>query len=191
MASGTSPFMLVTGNRNKLIEAERLLGFRPPARELDLPEIQELDLHTVLRAKAEAAWQRLQRPLVVDDTAFELAAMNGFPGPLVKWMLKRLGAEGLARSALALGEAGATARCALLYRDRQREVVAEGVTYGRVVAGARGDNGFGWDPIFLPDGHRRTYAEMTDEEKDRIGPRGRAWRRLLAELDPVASSELS
>ena len=84
---------------------------------LDLPEPQSLDLLEVLRAKGAEAFRRLGRPVVVEETGLELAALSGFPGPLVKWMLQAVGAEGIARTALALGEPRVTARCALLWTD--------------------------------------------------------------------------
>lgn len=182
MSLETLPFTLVTGNPGKLREAERLLGFRPEHAPLDLPEIQELDLVEVLRAKGEAAWRHLGGPVVVDETGLELAALGGFPGPLVKWMLQAVGAAGIARTAHALGDPGATARCALLYRDGDREIVAEVGVPGTLAAEPRGGEGFGWDPVFVPDSSERSYAEMAPEEKDRIGHRGRAWRRLREKL---------
>ena len=175
-------FTLVTGNRNKLLEAERILGFRPAAHELDLPEVQSLDLLAVLRDKGREAWRRLRRPVVVDETGLELAALNGFPGPLVKWMLEAVGAAGIARTAYALGDPRATARCALVFRNGETEIVAEGRIEGRLVPEPRGDLGFGWDPIFVPDERRETYAELAPGVKDEIGHRGRAWRRLAAAL---------
>ncbi len=172
----------VTGNPDKLAEARRLCGHELAAAELDLPEIQSLDLATVLEAKAEEAYRRLGRPIVVEETGLELRALNGFPGPLVKWMLAAIGADGIARTALAAGDGGARARCMLLYRDGRWRRRAEGVTSGRLVLPPRGSAGFGWDPVFQPDGEGRTYGELTAAEKDRLGHRGRAWRQLLALL---------
>ena len=155
---------------------------------LDLPEIQSLDLLEVLRAKGAEAWRRLGRPLVVEETGFEIDAFGGFPGPLVKWMLEAMGAEGMAGAALATvaeregAAAGATARCMVLYRDGQREVVGEGVARGTLVLPPRGQGGFGWDPVFLPEGESRTYGELSGEEKDSIGHRGKAWRDLREKL---------
>lgn len=184
--------LFVTGNRNKLAEARRILtaaaasggslALELESVALDLPEIQELDLATVLRAKADEAWRRLGRPLVVEDTGLELAALGGFPGPLVKWLLQSVGAEGIAHLGHALGDAGVRARCGLLYRDGDCEVLAEGVTEGQLVLPGRGPRGFGWDPVFLPRGETLTYGELHDAEKDAIGHRGRAWRALLAAL---------
>ena len=170
---------LVTGNPNKLVEARRLCGHDLTAAAVDLPEIQSLDLAEVLRAKAEEAFHRLSRPVIVEETGLELEAMNGFPGPLIKWMLDAMGAEGVARAALALGAGGARAHCMLLYFDGERRIAAEGETGGRLVLPARGEGGFGWDPVFQPEAEERTYGEMSAAEKDAIGHRGRAWRALL------------
>jgi XTP/dITP diphosphohydrolase len=183
-------FTLVTGNAGKLAEARRLLGFDVPAEAVDLPEIQSLDMGEVLRAKGEEAFRRLGRPVVVEETGLELAALGGFPGPLVKWMLEAVGAEGIARTALALGDPRATARCRLLYLDGGHPdsghpdgvIEGEGVAPGELVLPPRGGGGFGWDPVFRPVGSDLTYAELGMEEKDRIGHRGRAWRDLLPRL---------
>ena len=172
------PFTLVTGNPNKLREAERLLGARPASAEVDLPEIQSLDVVEVLHAKGQEAWQRLERPVVVDETSLELHAMGGFPGPLVKWMLEAVGAAGIARTAHALDDPRATARCVLLYRDAERSIVTDGAVKGQLVASPRGQHGFGWDPIFQPEGSALTFAEIDPDAKDLVGHRGHAWRAL-------------
>jgi non-canonical purine NTP pyrophosphatase (RdgB/HAM1 family) len=176
------PFILVSGSRGKIAEARRVARPDLEAVELDLPEIQSLDLLAVLTAKGEEAWRRLGRPLVVEEAGLELAALNGFPGPLVKWMLEAVGAEGLARTAAALGNPRATARCALLYRDASRTLIAEGITEGTLVLPPRGPNGFGWDPVFLPEGESRTFGELAEAGKDAVSHRGRAWRALLGKL---------
>jgi len=176
------PFVLVTGNRGKIAEARLALGADLEAVELDLPEIQSGDYLEVLRAKADEAWRRLGRPLVVEEAGLDLAALNGFPGPLVKWMLQAVGAEGIARTAAALGDVQAAARCFLLYTDGNREVVAEGRTEGTLVLPGRGTHGFGWDPVFQPQGSPLTYAELTGEEKDAVSHRGKAWREMARVL---------
>ncbi len=176
------PFTLVTGNRNKAIEAERILGCRLDCEPLDLPEIQSLDILEVLRAKGEEAWRRLERPIVVEETGLELAAFGGFPGPLVKWMLEAVGSAGIARAAHAMGDPRATADCALIYLDGESELVGRGETCGELVLEPQGARGFGWDPIFVPEGRQQTYAELGSEVKDRLGHRGRAWRDLRRKL---------
>ena len=150
--------------------------------EVDLPEIQGLDLVEILQQKAEVAWAIVQRPLVVEEAGLDLLALNGFPGPLVKWMLESVGAEGIAKISQALGDPRAVARCALLYRDSERTVIAEGSTSGTLVLPSRGEHGFGWDPIFLPDGENRTFAELAGKKKDAVSHRGKAWRELMPRL---------
>lgn len=175
-------YRLVTGNAGKLAEARRIVGPGLDSVAVDLPEIQSLDLREVLLAKARAAFTAVGAPVVVEETGLELAALAGFPGPLVKWMLDAVGAEGIARTALALGDARATARCLLAAFDGERTVEGAGETTGQLVLPPRGPRGFGWDPVFRPDGETRTYGELADEEKDRLGHRGKAWRDLLARL---------
>ncbi len=166
----------------------RASGRALEAIAVDLPEIQSLDMEEVLRAKAWHAWQRLQHPVVVEETGLELAALNGFPGPLVKWMLAAVGAEGIARTALAVGDPKARAVCLLMWTDGVATVLARGETAGDLVLPPRGANGFGWDPVFLPAGESRTYGELPNEEKDRVGHRGRAWRELLVKLRQTSLS---
>jgi non-canonical purine NTP pyrophosphatase (RdgB/HAM1 family) len=159
-ASGPStPVLLVTGNPAKLAEARRLLPGLASC-PLDLPEIQSLDL----------------------ETGLALHALGGFPGPLVKWMLVSIGPEGMARLAANEGDPRATAVCSLLYTDGEREVSGRGEVEGELVLPARGEHGFGWDPVFRPAGSARTYGEMEPAEKDRDSHRGRAWRALAGAL---------
>lgn len=185
----------MTGNASKVEEARRILGFRPETVEVDLPEIQSLDLREVLRAKAEAASRHVDGPFVVEETGLELACLNGFPGPLIKWMLASIGSEGVAALAERLGDPRATARCALYFctRAERREtgdllfsgdVVVEGVSPGRLQLPPSGDGGFGWDPVFWPDGHDGSSAELGNEIKDQSGHRGLAWRALVERLCP-------
>ena len=136
----------------------------------------------MLAAKADAAFARVGRPLVVEETGLELAALGGFPGPLVRWMLEAVGAEGIARTALALGDAAARAVCVLAWTDGTATVIGRGETVGDLVLPPRGGHGFGWDPVFRPEGESRTYGEMSAAEKDAVGHRGRAWRDLLRHL---------
>lgn len=179
--------ILVTGNPSKLAEARRLFP-RLDAEELDLPEIQSLNLESVLRAKAHEAYRQLERPVIVEETGLELLSLNGFPGPLVKWMLESIGAEGIARIVVTEGDPRATARCALMFYDGDREVLAEGTTSGVLVLPPRGDRGFGWDPVFEPDGSDRTYGEMSAEEKDAISHRGHAWRAFEQALASIGTT---
>jgi non-canonical purine NTP pyrophosphatase (RdgB/HAM1 family) len=189
-----TPFVLVTGNPHKLAEAERILGRAVDHADLDLPEIQSLDLAEVAAAKAAEAWRRLGRPLVVEESGLELPALGGFPGPLVRWMLDAAGAEGIARTALALGDPRAVARCTLLLRrdaSGAGDLLVEAAVPGRLVLPPRGAGGFGWDPVVVPDGAGgRTLAELAEdagEGKEAFSARGHAWRELVRLLAEAAA----
>jgi XTP/dITP diphosphohydrolase len=70
----------------------------------------------------------------------------------------------------------------LFYKDGDTEVIAEGVTAGTLVLPGRGTHGFGWDPIFLPEGGDRTCGELDGAEKDAVSHRGKAWREMIRRL---------
>ncbi|MEO1083809.1 MAG: non-canonical purine NTP pyrophosphatase [Acidobacteriota bacterium] len=178
----SAPFALVTGNINKIREAERILGFALESVKIDLPEIQSLDIAEVLEAKVLEAYRRARRPVVVEETGLTLDAMGGFPGPLIKWMLDAMGPEGVARTGHALGDPGASAVCALAYHDGHRTVTATGVTEGVLLEKPRGEHGFGWDPVFRPLESDLSFAELGPDDKDRIGHRGRGWRAFREAL---------
>lgn len=178
-------FSLVTGNRSKLQEAGRILGFTPASVSVDLPEIQSMSLERVLRQKADVASAHVGGPFVVEESGLELDALNGFPGPLVKWMLDSVGAEGVARVAIEAGDSVAHARCLLLYRSGETEVLAGGVCRGNLVLPARGTTGFGWDSVLVPEGQERTCSELGDAVKDNLSHRGLAWRSLVDRLVPA------
>ncbi len=173
---------LVTGNPNKVLEAERICGFSIQHAQIDLPEIQSALLAEVANEKAREAWRQIKSPVIVDETGLELASMNGFPGPLVKWMLDAIGPDGIARTVSALGDPRAAAVCMLAYYDGSAHCTGEGRTEGVLVRPPRGDNGFGWDPVFQAIGEIETYAQLAQGRKDEIGHRGRAWRALLSRM---------
>jgi non-canonical purine NTP pyrophosphatase (RdgB/HAM1 family) len=184
--------VFVTSNMGKLREAEAVLERSLAHRGLDLPEPQTLDLAEVVRTKAKAAFEHLGRPVLVEDTALELAGLGGFPGPLVRWLLSSVGPEGICRIADCFGDFGATARCLVCATDGTVEVFGEGAVEGTIVRQPRGDGGFGWDTAFAPiEGGGRTYGEMTEDEKNCISHRHQAFvalRDALATHPPDARS---
>ena len=172
-------FVFVTSNLGKLREAEAVLGFTIDHRALDLTEIQSLDLAEVVRDKAARAWERLQQPVLVEDTGLELNGIGAFPGPLVRWLLASVGPAGICRIADCFSDSRATARCLVCATDGSAEVFGEGVVQGTIAAEPRGRSGFGWDSAFIPDdGDGRTYGEMTEDEKNLISHRRKAFLAL-------------
>ena len=121
--------------------------------------------------------------MLVEDTGLELAALGGFPGPLVRWLLQAAGAAALPRLLVGFDDVTATARCAAVVCDGVCEWVGVGAVPGRILPTPRGQSGFGWDVVFAPDwGGGRSYAEMTLEEKNTRSHRALALTDLARSL---------
>jgi len=132
----------------------------------------------VALAKAEAAFRKLARPVIVEDAGVELVGLGGFPGPFIKYWEKLGGLASICRAADGLGERGVRAVCALGICSEQGAEVVTGVAHGTLAREPRGVNGFGWDAIFIPEGDTRTFGEMTPAEKDARSHRRKAWELL-------------
>lgn len=162
---------VVTGNPGKVAEFRELLGFEVIRREAALVEIQAIDVATVARAKAAEAYAVVGAPVIVDDTGFALAAWNGLPGALVTWFLQSVGPQGLIEMADGLEDRRVQVTTAIGYADEHGVQVFEGSLSGGLAEAPRGDNGFGYDAVFVPDGHDRTFAEMSSAEKNEMSMR--------------------
>ena len=167
----------ITGNKNKLKEVQAVL---PDVEQLDidLPEIQEIDAHEIIKNKLLEALKHTDQEVIVEDTSLYLDCMNGLPGPLIKWFLQTVGIAGLAEIAEKLGNNKAEAKTIIGYAKNKDTVqFFEGSIKGQIVK-QRGDTDFGWDPIFLPDGYDKTFAEMDQSEKNKISMRRNALNKL-------------
>lgn len=167
----------ITGNAHKLAEVQAILPDVIQA-DIDLPEIQEIDPHEIIRAKLEATRGMVSGGYFVEDTSLYLEGLNGLPGPLIKWFLKALTREGVVKLARDSGTMRATAKTMIGYADEKGAIsFFEGTVSGTIVD-PRVDSAFGWDPIFQPDGYNKTFAEMTSDEKNAISMRRRAVEKL-------------
>lgn len=174
--------VFVSESRPKLAEVERILGFELEHCSEKILEIQAVELEEVIEAKAKAAFRLVgKRPVMVEDTGLFIAAWNGLPGALTRWFLERLGVDGICRLMAATQDRSAEARTLVgVYDGRLRAF--EGVVAGRIADRPRGDSGFGWDSIFIPDGTRSTFAEMSADDKDAVSMRRRALEGVKAAL---------
>jgi XTP/dITP diphosphohydrolase len=186
-----------SANPDKVAEIQAILAasdIELLPRPVDVPDVEE-DAETLegnARRKARALCDATGMAAVADDTGLEVESLGGAPGvrsarfagedaTYVDNVMKLLDAlsdlpepeERMARFrtvALAMFPDG-------------REVMADGAVAGAIALGPRGDNGFGYDPVFMPfEGDGRTFAEMSADEKDAISHRGRAFRALAARL---------
>ncbi|XP_078440195.1 inosine triphosphate pyrophosphatase family protein [Wolffia australiana] len=176
------PVTFVTGNAKKLEEVRAILGDSIPFRslKLDLPELQG-EPEEISKQKARLAAVQVDGPVLVEDTCLCYNALNGLPGPYVKWFLEKTGHEGLNNILQAYEDKSAYAMCifSLALGPTSEPLSFCGKTHGKIVS-PRGPGDFGWDPIFQPDGYEETYAEMAKAEKNRISHRSRALALIRA-----------
>lgn len=167
----------ITGNKNKFDEVKKIL-VDVEQLNIDLPEIQEIDARKVIEAKLHEAFNHLEGEFIVEDTSLYLDCLNDLPGPLIKWFLKSIGNDGLTNLTEKLGNKKATARTIIGYAKKRNEInFFEGTLNGQIVK-ASSVSSFGWDPIFLPDGQNKTFADMSREEKNKISMRSVATNKL-------------
>jgi XTP/dITP diphosphohydrolase len=189
--------VIASHNPGKLREFQELLGPYGVeivrAATLGLPEPEEpgATFAENARLKAHAAAVASGLPALADDSGVAVAGLDGFPGVRsARWAgpgrdfevaMARVRSELIARFGsweLADRRAAFVAALCLAWPDGHEELV-EGRVEGRLVDPPRGAGGFGYDPMFVPKGERRTFAEMPPEEKHAQSHRGRALRRLV------------
>ena len=168
-------WIFVTSSRPKVVEAERILGRPLIQHHLDLPEIQALDLETVIAAKAQLAYDTLGHvPIIVEDTGLFIDCWKGLPGALIRWFEETVGTAGICSMLDCFGDRSARAQTIVAAFDGSLQMFS-GEVRGQIAPAPRGAQGFGWDTIFIPEGESRTFAEMTSEEKDRLSMRRKAF----------------
>ena len=183
--------LFVTSNHNKAREAAEILGVELRSIDLDLPELQDLDVAQVAAAKAAAAREALDAPdspILVEDSGFVIDAWNGLPGALTKWFLAAVGNAGILHMLSGEKDRSARAVCAVAIAFAGGSArVFLGEVGGTIAPEPRGYGGFGWDPIFVPEGYLETYAEL-GSRKHEDSHRARALRAardaLRAGLEP-------
>ncbi|MEU5859382.1 RdgB/HAM1 family non-canonical purine NTP pyrophosphatase [Nocardiopsis dassonvillei] len=197
--------VLATRNAKKVPEMRAILADAGVEAEVlsldafpDAPEVPETEAsflsNALLKARAIAAHTGL--PAVADDSGIAVDELRGMPGVLSARWAGRFGAGDQDRANLDLvldqmadtpaERRGAAFVCAaVLVMPDGTEAVAEGVLRGRLVRERRGENGFGYDPVFVPEGESRTTAELSPEEKNAISHRGIAFRKLARELADI------
>jgi XTP/dITP diphosphohydrolase len=200
--------LLATRNPGKLTELRRLLDAAQlgEIRVLGLAEVPEFPeapetgatFAENALAKARDAVAATGLPAVADDSGLAVDALNAMPGVLsARWSGHRGVHQEVDRANLALvltqlenvpdDRRGARFVCAAaLVVPGGDETVVHGEWRGRLIRSPRGTNGFGYDPVFVPEGEQRTSAELSPQEKDAVSHRGRALRALLPHLTALA-----
>ncbi|KAI6251190.1 Inosine triphosphate pyrophosphatase [Erysiphe necator] len=168
----------ITSNKNKLLEVRQILGdlVDLQSQSLELPEIQGT-IEEISLDKCRRAAEKIQGPVLVEDTCLCFNALQQLPGPYIKWFLQALGHQGLNNLLAAYPDKSAQAVCTFSYckGPGYEPLIFQGRTNGTIVP-PRGSADFGWDAIFECNG--KTYAEMDKSEKNKVSHRFRALEKL-------------
>ncbi len=147
------------------------------------PEIQAESLEITIIPGLEWVMSKYRRPIMIDDSGLFIDALKGFPGVYSSYVFKTIGNDGVLRLLRGLEDRGARFECCIGFmRPGGEPFVAKGVAPGSISLTKVGTGGFGYDPIFIPEGYDRTYAQFDVEEKNKISHRGRAIDILLKDL---------
>lgn len=154
-----------------------------------MPELQG-DAEDIAKEKALIAFKQTEKPVLVEDTSLCFNAYKGLPGPYVKWFLKAVGPEGLAKMVEPFEDKTGYAQCIIAYMapDLKEPELFIGRTPGKIVE-PRGSRDFGWDPVFEPEGYDKTYAELEKETKNKISHRFRAIEAMKKYFESQSKAE--
>jgi XTP/dITP diphosphohydrolase len=190
--------IVATRNAHKTREIEQILGSERAVRDLTAhPEISEItesgtSFEENAKLKAIAVSKKLPGLVIADDSGLEVEGLSGAPGihsaryaganASDKEKIAKL-LSGLAKVDAKINQRCARFRCVVaVARDGQVLATFEGVVEGKIAEQPRGSHGFGYDPVFIPDGFKETFAELPEEVKNDISHRAKAIRELQANL---------
>jgi len=183
-----------TSNENKLKEIRKLV---PNSIQLlsmaelgihgELPETRETIKENAIQ-KAEALYDEVKVNSFAEDTGLEVDALDGAPGVYTaRYAGNRKDSsanmELLLENLKNKSDKGAQFRTNIALIWNKETYVFEGIVRGKIACEKRGEGGFGYDPIFIPDGHEKTFAELPSKIKQNISHRARAFQKMMAFLD--------
>lgn len=177
------PEFFATKNKNKLQETNKILGLSLKQLEIDLVEPQATEVEVVVKEKAKTAFLKTNQPVLVEDTSLGFLAWRGLPGALIKWFLKTVGNEGIIKMLENETDRRAVVKSAFGFCAGDEVKIYIGEIKGEIAREERGENGFGFDQIFIPKNYKKTFAEMTKEEKNQISMRKIALQKLKVDFD--------
>lgn len=169
-----------TGNPHKFAEVKQVMeefGIELERVDIKGEEIQANSVLAVVENSARRIAKEFAKPFIVEDTSLQVEALNTFPGPYSSYVYKTIGLGGILKLLEGIDDRNAEFHSAMSYGERGRVVKnVVGIAEGTISKKIRGAEGFGFDPIFIPQGNRKTFGEMSMDEKNRLSHRAKAAR---------------
>ena len=179
---------VITSNPGKVAEFQRAfadMGIEMEHLRLPYDEIQTSELEEVVEKGMAEIRAKGVRDFIIDDSGMFVNALKGFPGVYSAYGQKTIGNDGILKLMEGVEDRSAVFKCCIGCDIDGRTIIVTGTCDGYIMREARGSEGFGYDPIFSPDG-KRTFAEIGIEEKNTMSHRGNAIKLLrdaLAKVD--------
>lgn len=178
--------IFATRNKGKFEEARRKLeevGVKLLQYDGGYPEIQADDLMEVALYGARYLSRKLNKPFFLEDAGLFIKTLNGFPGIYSAYVFRKIGCKGILKMMEGMKDREAWFRSVIAFKEKGKRLkIFEGVCYGRISYEERGKKGFGFDPIFIPEGSDKTFGEMDVREKNRYSHRGKSLDKLAEYL---------
>lgn len=173
----------VTSNLHKFEEVKKIAvreGIEVVHNTTPYVEIQSDSLEDIVKVGIQQACALVKAPCFAEDAGLFVDSLKGFPGPYSKYVFLTIGNQGLLKLLEGASKREAEFRSAVGYCEPGgKPVVFAGKIRGKITTAPKGAGGFGFDPIFVPEGDKRTFAEMSTEEKNRFSHRARSVEGLM------------
>jgi inosine triphosphate pyrophosphatase len=190
---GEKKITFVTGNIKKLEEVKAILGesLQLDNAKIDLPELQG-EPEEVAIEKAKLAAKEINGPVLIEDTSLCFNALGGLPGVYIKWFIEKIGNEGLYKMLEGFEDKTGYAQCIFTYcaGPESEPITFVGRCNGKIVK-PRGPVGFGWDPVFEPEGYDQTFAELDKEVKNKISHRYKSLMKVRNYFEQNSNQQMN
>jgi len=158
----------VTCNKGKVREFKQILGPKITAQQIAInyPELRSDNPEEIAKLAAKQLADILKKPVVVEDSGLFIKSLNGFPGTSSAYIHKRIGLKGILKLMEGIKNRECMYMSAVAYcKPKKQSISFLGTEKGKIAKKIRGNYGFGHDPIFIPEGNKKTYGEMRNCEE--------------------------
>jgi len=178
---------VITSNPGKVKEYQHAfeeLGIEMVHLRIPYDEVQTFELEEVVRKGMTDIKSKGINDFIIDDTGLFIDNLSGFPGVWSAFVQKTIGNKGILKLMDGVDDRGATFKCCIGCNINGKDIIVTGICDGIILKEEKGTEGFGYDPLFSHDG-RKSFAEISLDEKNRVSHRGNAVGLLVKELKEI------
>ncbi len=175
----------ITSNTHKHTEVSHMTEIPIEQYPFDYPEIQADTLEQVAQFGIDYCYAKVNSPCFIEDSGLFVTRLSGFPGVYSKYVFTTIGCQGILQLLSAHKERTAYFKSVIAYHDGRKRTLFKGKVTGVIADEPKGSKGFGYDPIFIPEGASISFAQMSTEGKNLYSHRGKAFKRFIKYIEKV------